>query len=341
MAGALTAIETEREVRAARTHWLNEFRVGAETIGVMSGEPVFWHSHLGVWGMFGKTPGKGGIDRDWNAYGQNEFDFRSNIIVEINPPRRGIDQNLQGVFAIDGSGTRWILHQGRLSVPASRVTEADFIEATGLTPADVRFSDGSRCSYHKVAPLDRGATILQERIARFVAQCAKVRLAKLVGRATLDGLNRISDWENRLSPEVTGDFEVAARGAVKGRHWHGDIWKALARELEHRGVAHSNQRVGQYGPDMFTFNRPHILFEIKASNVSQDVFAGIGQLQIYDLLLRERVRASRFRKVLIVPVGMRGALEQALASLDIVIVTFERRRRSISFDTNSLAKALR
>lgn len=342
MPETLKAIEPAGQVRSTAARWRKLFQEDAAVVGRLEGQPVFWHEDLGIWGMFGKTAGRGGIERDWNSFGQKPYAFRSNIIVEINPPTRGIDQNLQGIFALDNKNVRWVLHQGRMSVPGKRITELDFINATGLQPAKVVFSNGSHASYHKVAPLDAPAALLKVRTTAFVAECSKARLAKVAPPLTLAAYARAMDWERGLSPEAIGDFELPPRTAAKGRHTHGEVWQALSAELTRRGVKHSNDRVAQYGPDIYTYDGVNVLFEIKSKPTSRDVFEAVGQLQIYERLLNNRFRTTRHGKALVVPRGMRAILADMLASLQIDVVWYERRHgRSITFDTVALNIVLR
>ena len=331
----MRAIERRTEVRAAAGQWRRLFATGATPLAGMGGT-VFWHDTLGVWGLFGKTHGRGGIVRDWNPFGQKPHRFRSNMIVEINPPPSGIDLNLQGAFGVDRKGKRWLLHQGRMSVSGSRVTERDFIEATGLTPAVVRFSDGSRAEYHKVAPLDAPAAVLQESIAAYVAECARARLAKTAPSDILSALGTAQAWERGLKPEATGSFEVGPRAAIVARRRHAEVWQALAAELERRGIRHSNDRVAQYGPDLFTYEGPRVLFEIKSGATSRDVFEGVGQLHIY-----ERLLDLAFQKVLVVPKGMGRALAGPLKDLKIKCLEYEQRGRTVSFDVSTLSSCLK
>lgn len=259
------------------------------------------------------------------------------MIVEINAPPSGIDRNIQAVFATDKNGCRWLLHQGRMSVAGSKVTQADFIAATGLKPARVVFSDGSKAEYHKVANLSARAAIVQDQMAAFVAQCALARSAKLAKGAALPDLSDVEDWERRFSPEATGEYEIAPRAARTGRRIHADISKALAAELKRRDVPHSNERVLRYGPDLFTFGTgPKVLFEIKSGCGSQDIFAAVGQLHIYDHLL-----GGNYRKVLVVPKGMGKALEGPVAGLGLHTVEFEKKGSRVTFDGSALGRCLK
>lgn len=341
MGDEVKAIEKRGEVRTAATQWRKKFIQGAHEIGRMYGVPVWWHDDLKIWGHFGKTHGRGQIERDWNAFGQSAQLFRSNIVVEINQPPAGIDHNLQAVFARDG-GELWVLHQGRMSVAGSRITEEDFIKASGLQPVDVRFSDGSVVPYHKVARLDAPAKSLQEAMAAWVGHCARARSARLgADPAIVAALAGVQAWEHGLSPEAIGEFAVAGRDPVVGRRRHGEVWRVLTAELERQNVPHSNDRVAQYGPDLFTYGGSRILFEIKTNASAQDIFAGVGQLHIYERLLRHHLKTGAYRKVLAIPQGMREALEAPLRELDVTVLTYQREKGRVTIDAAGLAAVLK
>ena len=332
----MKALEKRGEVSAMLAAWKRAFADGAEVIGTMGGRDVLWHEAFGIWGMFGTTRGKEDTVRPWNAFGQKPHNLRSNIIVEINMPPRGTDQNLQAVFATDSKGRRWLLHQGRMSVAGARVTEADFIAATGLKPNRVTFSDGTTGAYHKIANLSASAVIMQEQIAAFIAHCARARLVKLAKGSAIADLTQVEAWERGLSPESVGAFAFAPRAGGTGRRIHGEIWRALAAELERRNTPHSNDRVSQYGPDLFTFGSGRkVLFEIKSRCGAHDIFEGVGQLNIYDRLL-----GGGYRKVLVVPEGMGKALRGPLADLAIATVEFCRDGGRILLNHKSLDKCL-
>jgi hypothetical protein len=326
----LKSIESGRDLRAAMAQWKRLFSEGATPINGMGGT-IFWHDALEIWGFFGETDGKGGVRRSWNPFGRKPYAFRNNMIVEINTPPDGFDLNIQGAFATDAKGIRWLLHQGRMSVSGSRVTEADFVRTTGLVPEQVRFSDSSLAPFHKVAPLDVSTAALQAGIATFVTHCTTARLAKTAPAKLISALGDVQDWERGLHPETAGSFEVCARGPVTGHRRHGKVWQALAAELEQRGIAHSNDRAAGYGPDMFTYDGTRILFEIKSGATPREIFEATGQLHIYELLL-----GASYQKVLVAPKGMTGTLAGKLAELRIRIVEYEFVKNGVSFDQTAL-----
>lgn len=330
----MKAIEDRKSVRSASEAWERSFSQGATKLTGMGGT-VHWLESVGIWGMFGESERTDGSTRSWNPFGQIPASFRSNIVVEIKPPRKGKDANLQGGFATDDKGRRWVLHQGRMSVPGSRITEEAFIEATGLKPVQVTFQDGEHELFHPVASIDEPAAVLQEAIATFVANCARARLARVAPPAVLDALRVAEKWERTISPEATGSFEIAARDPVIAHRKHAEVWRALAAELTRRKLPHSNERVARYGPDLFTYGDPKILFEIKSGATSQEIFAGVGQLHVYERLLK-----SDFKKVLVIPQGVGPALIGPLDDLGLLTLEYERKGRAVHFNKIGLERCL-
>jgi hypothetical protein len=299
------------------------------------GGTVLWHEDLGTWGQFGQAIRADGSRRVWNPFGQLATNFRGHIVVEINSPMSGQDLDLQGVFAVDGAGHRWLLHQGRMSISGKRITQSDFRTLSGLRPIRVRFRNGSSRLFHPVADLERPARAVQAAVARFVSICAGVREASRSSAPARAAVAKAMTWEGLLSPERTGGYEVGARAALKAEHRHGLVWKRLVAILKGKGIEVSNARVGQYGPDLYTLEAPLVLFEIKSDVRASDLFGGIGQLQVY-----EKLMGRQFRKVLVVPTGAAEALRQVIPGMKIRLLEYERRGQKIEFDFRALAAAI-
>ncbi|WP_126177142.1 hypothetical protein [Tsuneonella rigui] len=332
----MKSVERKGEISSIARQWQKSFREGALVIGKMDGKDVLWHQRLGIWGCFGKTHGKGGKQRDWNAFGQRPSAFRQNLIVEINQPPSGVDTNLQAVFAHDQQGQLWLMHQGRMSIPSARVTETDFADATGITPTRVQFGNGETALYHPVTRLNVAPAVMQEGIGAFIAQCARARTAKAADGVLSANLNQAQDWERGFSPEKTGSYEVKAREAVVAERLHAEVHRSLAAELARRKVRFSNDRVGQYGPDLYTYGQTaKALFEIKSGSAANDVFAAVGQLHIYDCLL-----GGGYRKILVVPSGIGQAFQGPLKTLGIDTIEFVRKGRRTIFDFAELSRCL-
>ena len=67
-----------------------------------------------------------------------------------------------------------------------------------------------------------------------MAKCAQARVTKLAKVAPLPDLTKAQAWERGLSPETSGEFDIAPRAGGNGRRGQGDIWKALVAELARR-----------------------------------------------------------------------------------------------------------
>ena len=331
------ALEDQQAILAASDLWRTAFQKGGEHIGTVKGQDVLWHETLGIWGVFATTQGSRGGARDWNVFGQRPIAFRENIIVEINPPRQGDSKRLQGVFALDPNGKRWVLHQGQMSIRGARITPADFVAATRMEPVQVQFRSGVQRAYYKVACLEDEPVIIQRSVAYFVAQCAIARVAKSAPNELVNRLREVADWEHGLRPEGTASYAKGAQAASEVHRQHGKVWRALVAELEGRGVRCSNDRVGQYGPDLFTFGSGRkLLFEIKCRVGAQDVFTAVGQLQVYEQLLR-----PIYRKVLVIPQGMGKTLDASLPLLGIGTLHYQLENGAIAFDPAQLDFYLR
>jgi len=74
---------------------------------------ICWSQSLGLWFYSERLE-----NRYWNVFGLSETAPRQNsmlsIVCEINPPIKGLNKRVQGVFAQDNNGHIWLLHRGRI-----------------------------------------------------------------------------------------------------------------------------------------------------------------------------------------------------------------------------------
>jgi len=331
----LTAVESKKDIRQAVDTWESKLSVGATIFDGLSGK-VYWHQSLGVWGHFykgfteGKTPGN-----YWNVFGRVPHRFRKNMIVEINPPGAGINTNVQGVIAVDADGKRWALHQGRLHPSGVRITEEMFDAATSMERVSVRFSNTEVVEYYKVANIDAPPQVLQTQVASYVAQCSRVRVYYIAGEKAAQEEANVEAAEGASSPEKQGSYQVGAQGPKMVERRHADVWHALTKVLDERQIKHSNARVGRHGPDLRTFGKSPILFEIKSDSTATDLQRGVGQLLLYEQLL-----GSTHRKILVIPGPPEVAMGKAIKGLGLGELHYRRKGRTIRFSTQDLTKLL-
>lgn len=242
--------------------------------------------------------------------------IRDNMIVEINPPLRGIPGGVQGVIARDKSGNRWLLHGGRLHPKQVRITETDFDAVYNKPRSEVVFSDGTSRGYHVVANIDSSALKLQHDIAEFVGECHRIRTFYVRGtdEAKLD--SNVDRVELSL-PESLQPYTRGAQDEKTIERKHAKIWHALTKYLNKRGISHTNERVGRWGPDLRTVKSPHVLFEIKADMEASDLQRGLGQLLLYEAML-----GCRHAKILLLPARPPRELAEPISKMGVNIVTF-------------------
>ncbi len=325
----LREIADRRAVKAAVGDWRRKFSHGARIFPGLSGD-IYWHEAPGVWGRFTRYRKTSG-EKYWNVFGRLPFRFRSNIVVEVNPPLSSTYRNVVGLVARDDDGKRWMLHRGHLHMSGFNIDAERFRRSVRLASEPVVLSTGDVApyEYYRVADLDDWPEVVVLQTARFVDECARLRT--MYANRSERTSHTPKSGRAKLSPELTGGYSLPAQEERDAYRWHADVWAALADRIDARGVAHSNGRVGRFGPDLKT---PAHLFEIKSDTAASSVQQGIGQLLLYEALL-----GRRFRKVLVLPAPL-PAFSGVLNKLKIEVLTYTRKGRSVSFSERELAGLL-
>ena len=270
---------------------------------------------------------KNGSDRYWNAFGITRHSIRKNLIVEINPPPGSRLRNMQGVLAHTESGSRWLLHKGKMRIVGRHVSELDFATVTRLSTCTVAYSDNESVECYPVANIDSNSDTMQKQVASFVRECSRIRLHYQFGEEVAERETNVLNAE-ASSPELTGTYHVGPRGPQEIERRHAKVWRALTRELDSLGRKHTNQRVGGWGPDLVTCdNKTPVLFEIKVGITAADLQTAIGQLFLYEQLL-----SSFYCKVLVIPEKLSQPLATAVQNLKVEILTFGYQNNSVCID---------
>lgn len=331
----LNAEERSTQIAKAMSDWRRLCAGGAKNLD-WGARQVHLQEQQGYWAFFGKTKANTKLGwRYWNAFGISPEPHWS-VLVEINPPQSGIARGTQGLIALDRAGRRWVLHGGRVHPGDERVDFDRFAKLSGLKPIEVRFSDGSRRGYFVVAPLDQGVSDFHHGMGAFIRASGYVRNAVLFGKeeAALD--RHVEDGEGQSTPEKRGGYVIPPRPAAEAERVHGDVWDALSRELDRRGIKHSNARVGRYGPDLRTRAKKPTLFEIKTDTTARSVYEALGQLLVYERLLRKA-----HRKALVAPGVPPPKLVSVLKEFEIAIIIYRAKGRSYRFDEPALDHTIR
>ena len=329
--GELTAIESRGEIRTAVTAWRRKFSESAEPLRAGLGAGTYWHPALGIWGHFRRRVRDDGSRENWNGFGMARSNLSSNVVVEINPPPQFRYGNRQGVLARDDSDTRYLLHKGQLRIPNRRISAEDFEAVTSYTRRVVRYSDDRVFDCYAVANIDDTAAELQQQMASFVGECERVRRYYGTDRRDGEGDNRAEEAE-KSSPELTGTYYVGPRDPAIIERRHGKVWHALTGALDEIGCNHTNQRVAGWGPDLRTFGDDvPLLFEIKSRLTAAELQCAVGQLFIYEKLLR-----TEHRKVLVLPNELSAEIGAAIRELGLEVLTFQEHGAQVEIDMEKL-----
>jgi hypothetical protein len=200
-----------------------------------------------------------------------------------------------------------------LNVDGSHVNLHDFGDPSD-TPVEVVFSTGKIRRYQRVTSLDANALDIVLQTKAFMDFCLRVRTR------ILDQSNVSVDVQRsaQLLEEALGAFIVPAQPEKVIERRHAAVFASLCADLNKRGHKLANERVGTLGPDLYTIGKgPKLLFEIKTSISASDFSKAVGQLYVYETVLKDD-----YRKFIVVPHDLGDLLNDVLKSLGIAVVIY-------------------
>ena len=246
--------------------------------------------------------------------------------VQINEAETAGDPNVTSAIALDGSGRPFLLRQGRLN-PNSQSKEHilydEFRRLTGLTPVDVINGDTHiKRDWYVVAALDLENTEIRRATARFVDLCV---IARTAGIGVGDPQDLVVLEDLFSADEQGGVYSVGGWPATDPkdvRRIQGEVWLRMAALLRSNGLTIDKPRhAAGYEVDADVRGENlNLLIEIKSGTAAQDVYGGMGQLQLYRKLLP---RLADHRPVLLLPGLPHAALLEAIAQCGVALCTFE------------------
>jgi hypothetical protein len=265
----------------------------------------------------------------------------SETAVQLNQPGTVASENPGTTLAIDARNRRYIVRQGMLTgnPPSDRIDETEFRRRTGLTPAIVTVgSRPAKKEWHVVARLDgaSGAAI-QDSTAEFVRRCWN---ARTFGRQAADDQTQLAglfgkpergDWYD-LDPAFTPTRVLRVQGYV---------FECLEKLLNASGIdIHKPRHAANYEVDgvIKTPSGP-MLIEIKTGVSAAHVYSGVGQLNVYPVVLPDLADHAR---VLLLPGEPTRHLVDALRTCKVELHSYRlkrgRRRATATFTAEFLRR---
>lgn len=324
MAKNMQVVSDKASVKSAIATWRNAFRVHGTSIAGLA-PSALWVEDVGIWlDVRGPFTGK---EKYWNGLGTVLGDKSTgDLLVEVNPPPAGTPLGrFQGVVAVDEDSRFWILHRGELNVAFKRTfmqKHAFVLAGVGLHTVDVNYPDGNVLPCFPVACLGPDTGIIVAETKKFADACQIIRSHVLHG----DEASQIQRLA-RFFEEATGTYSVGEKSAKQVRRLHAEITNALAAELKARAISVANLRVGSLGPDIYSIGEgERMLFEVKIGNGSSDILKGVGQLFVY-----EKVLKGGYRKFLVLPETLRQEYREVVAELGIELVEYRHSKKTVTF----------
>ncbi|WP_155951322.1 hypothetical protein [Rhizobium mesoamericanum] len=236
-------------------------------------------------------------------------------IVEINAPK-GMefqDSSLSCVAA-DEDKRLWVLRQGVLR--KNRISarlDHDFADLTGFEQVEL---EGSARSWFIVGRADEEPSLYPSTTLEFVQGCPsarKVSTVNIESAVRLLGKDEVGGAYRRLA------FQIAEREVIRKQ---GEVWAALRSYLQGYDITLEKPK-GEGGHEVdgeAIIAAAAYLFEIKTSTSAHNIFTAVGQLMLYPKLIPVQNGA---RKVLVLPHGISDLFANALADLQIKVISYE------------------
>ncbi|WYK04377.1 hypothetical protein DWF04_015300 [Cereibacter sphaeroides f. sp. denitrificans] len=244
-------------------------------------------------------------------------DKKNNIVTIRRPVATAGEKHRVTIAARASDGKISLLREGRLQ--ANNISKHLILESferlSELRPIELLIGEeGAKRQWFKLATTDDPEAAVSETTS-FVRACLTARLrtggttTPLVADETEDLLGVDEKGRMFIVTKTGGTSEMCAR--------QGYVWEALKRALDSDFV---KPRGNGYEADGLV-KSARLLIEIKTSTFASDLYAGVGQLRMYPLLLALREPLQRIllipNKPMLLPV-----MAAAIAAQDVEVHTY-------------------
>ncbi|TAU81964.1 hypothetical protein ELH50_01255 [Rhizobium ruizarguesonis] len=311
---ALQLVTDQQRTKTCFEQWLACLVDGAEQL-----DSMWWQRDRNVFFRHALEGDRIEVELGLDPHGRN-------WAVQINEPRVAGSNNPTASIAVDQTGARFLLRQGRLQPNARRavvVKGNEFVRMTGLRPVEIDGTLGRR-EWFLVAALDEPAGAIRRKTADFVERCWAVYIPE--GAAT--GKPFPSSFGDQTSKEEKGgSYVVPAKQAIDEKlvtRRHGDVWRALTSLLSTHGLNNywKGRTDGGFEIDLEVIppKRAPLLIEIKTGTATSDIYTGLGQLLLYRRLFPH---LTDHHPVLLVPEGIRPQMRDAILACGVFPHTYQ------------------
>lgn len=252
-------------------------------------------------------------NRFWCPYGMADPSSARmlGIVVECNPPIKGIDHRCAGAFVTDGSKT-YLAHTGKIGGGRKGIGKTAFVNSYPHGNwRTVHWPDGRESEMIVIGHVN--GRRLPAQIGDFIREVHKFKKSVRTGGYQFRTLAPDSGFSpefggKRKSYQISGDIESSCD--------HGLVVNELAKCLERLGLNRSKDRAR----DLFiltTTGKLRVLFEAKTDVTTSSLYQGIGQL-----VYHSAIDCEGLRRVLVLPEMPNAKTRAVLANVGIEVLTY-------------------
>lgn len=247
----------------------------------------------------------------------------ASITVQLNKPQQFGNENPLSGIAEDEDGRLHLVRQGTLQENAvsPRINDDLFVQRTRLAPLDMRLEEAAaRRSWFSVTALDLPGVEIRRNIAAFVELCSLARGQQEADEAAADDEHLEELFgKDETGGETKGSVHLSDSRRVRIQ---GEVWRELQVLLraDGRKLRKPRHARGYEVDGEIATSGGSLLLEIKTSADAADVYAGLGQLELYPKLLP---RLQGHRRILLLPGLPSKPIMAALGEMNIDIHTYE------------------
>lgn len=256
--------------------------------------------------------------RLWNGFGIGKpIEGKNNSLAgEINFPHENINRAIAGAFGKDLKGNVFVLHRGRIGGGKKGVGKQAFID-------NYRGEFITALDYDKETKFiligELNSKYFPNQVADFIYEIKRIK--QIINHQQPDfNFNDFSFTEQSSGKSQSNVSKVISQNRI-----HGIIVNALAKELENINYNVGNDR----NRDLFIWkdNKILTLFEIKSSCSTQDIYSAIGQVIIYSIPIRNKVKL-----VVVLPDKLNTLVENKISEIGIHILYYSWVDNNIKFN---------
>jgi hypothetical protein len=289
---------------------------------------LYWRPDLQIWSLLDPKETK---NRYWCCFGVGyPSDGQSqSITCEINPPIKGVDRRIAGIFLKDDNDSIYLAHSGKIGGGRKGIGKNSFLRYWRAENVEsISWPDRKATNAIVIARL--GGKRLPSQIARFVQ---KVEAFKTLAEKSPTAFRK-SQTPSTYSPEFSGQRKsYSIKGRIESECDHGFVVEELVRELKRKKMKYANNR----SCDLFVLaknKRVRYLFEVKTDSSTSSIYQGIGQA-----LYHTASYSPQPRPILVMPGAPKKSTAKALKRLGIRLVSYGWSGKRIRF--SELDRAVR